>query len=246
MKRKIYFVGEETVNGEKYNTDKFNQVIDPDTQEELFKDIYDITDCADFEKYEHKEDFMSVVIGMAYAALSLEGKVGNEIIVTAIDAQTDIFLWGVKLEIIDDDNFKYTTLDWKANGTILKYVDEIKSIDTCCDAEKLFKDTYKKFLEDKVDAYAEIWYFHNPQVKELFSEDEFMELAKKSSRFVCKSDGKTVYSVDYHTVKQILFKEDEEKCYAYDKMWKEFVNGMVAYMKVQVEKVLKTLNGEVM
>lgn len=127
MNKKIYFVGEGTVNGEKYNTDKFNQVIDPDTQEELFKDIYDITDCADFEKYEHKEDFMSLVIGMAYAALSLEGEVGNEIIVTAIDTQTDIFLWGVKLEIIDDDNFQYTTLDWKSNG-VFKFQDECTSM----------------------------------------------------------------------------------------------------------------------
>lgn len=165
--------------------------------------------------------------------------VGNEIIVNAIDAKTDIFLWGVKLEIIDDDNFKYTTLDWKA------YVDEIKSIDTCCDAEKLFKDTYKKFLEDKVNAYAEIWYFQNLQIKDLFTEDDFMELVKKSSRFVCKTDGKAVSTIDYHTVKQILFKEDEEKCYAYNRIWKEFVNGLDAYMKVQTEKVLNRLNGEV-
>lgn len=144
MKRKIYFVGEGTVNGEKYNTDKFNQVIDPDTQEELFK------------------------------------------------------------------------------------------------------DTYKKFLEDKVNAYAEIWFFQNLQIKDLFTENEFMELVKKSSRFVCKTDGEVVYSIKFHTVNQILFKEDEEKAYAYNRIWKEFVNGLDAYMKVQTEKVLNKLNGEVM
>mgnify|MGYP003312413147 FL=1 len=115
-----------------------------------------------------------------------------------------------------------------------------------CDAEELFKETYKKLLENKVDSYAEIWYFHNPQVKELFSEDEFINLAKKSSRFVCKTDGEVVYSIKFHTVNQILFKEDEEKAYAYNRIWKEFVNGLDAYMKVQTEKVLNKLNGEVM
>lgn len=340
MERKIYFVGEGTVNGEVMRTAKFNQVINPDTMEQVFEDVFQITECADFEKYEQKENFMATVLAMVYGALSLEGEVGEEITFTAIEEGTDIFLWGVKVNIMDEDNFQYTTLDWKSKGTlkytdgdmvisIKQFVEELEAMkdkefvidcdnsqridfkfSVCkiatdfeedeegntmgemvfgdysvadmainfdvidkvvkasdgvyvlelkdgrssvfvtqvdaCDTEKLFKETYKKLLENKVDAYAEIWYFHNPQVKELFSEDEFINLAKKSSRFICKSDGKAVSTIDYHTVKQILFKEDEEKCYAYDKIWKEFVNGMVAYMKVQVEKVLKTLNGEVM
>lgn len=171
MSKKIYFIGEGTVNGEKYNTDKFNQVIDPDTQEELFKDIYDITSCADFEKYEHKEDFMSVVIGMAYAALSLEGEVGNEIIVTAIDAQTDIFLWGVKMEIVDDDNFKYTTLDWKSKGN-LKYMDSDMVITIKQFVEELETMKDKEFVIECDNSHRIDFKFTNWKIDTDYEEDE--------------------------------------------------------------------------
>lgn len=122
MKRKIYFVGEGTVNGETMQTDKFNQVINPDTMEQIFEDVFLITECADFEKYEQKEDFMATVLAMVYEVLALEGEVENEITITAIEDETNIFLWGVKINIIDDDNFQYITLDWKSNG-IFKYED---------------------------------------------------------------------------------------------------------------------------
>ena len=125
MKRKVYFVGEGTVNGETMQTAKFNQVINPDTREQIFEDVFQITDCADFEKYEQKEEFIATVLAMAYEALSLEGEVKNEIIFTAIEESTNIFLWGVKVNIIDDDNFQYTTLDWKSCGVFI-YADSIK------------------------------------------------------------------------------------------------------------------------
>ena len=79
MKRKIYFVGEGTVNGETMQTAKFNQIINPDTSEQIFEDVFQITECADFEKYEQKEDFMATVLAMVYAVLSVEGEVGEEI-----------------------------------------------------------------------------------------------------------------------------------------------------------------------
>ena len=122
MERKIYFVGEGTVNGETMQTAKFNQIINPDTSEQIFEDVFQITECSDFEKYEQKEDFMATVLAMVYADLSVEGEVGEEITFTAIEEGTDIFLWGVKVNIIDDDNFQYTTLDWKSKG-IFKYED---------------------------------------------------------------------------------------------------------------------------
>lgn len=120
MKRKIYFVGEGIVNGETMQTAKFNQVINPDNMEQIFEDVFQITDCAEFEKYEKKEDFMATVLAMVYGALSFEGEVSEEIMFTAIEEDTNIFLWGVKVNIIDDDNFQYTTLDWKSKG-IFKY-----------------------------------------------------------------------------------------------------------------------------
>lgn len=123
MERKIYFVGEGTVNGETMQTAKFNQVINPDTMEQIFEDVFQITECADFEKYEQKEDFMATVLAMVYGALSFEGgEVGEEITFSAIEEGTDLFLWGVQVNIVDDDNFQYTTLDWKSKGKI-KYLD---------------------------------------------------------------------------------------------------------------------------
>ena len=54
MERKIYFVGEGIVNGETVHTDKFNQILNPETMEQIFEDVFQITECADFEKYEKK------------------------------------------------------------------------------------------------------------------------------------------------------------------------------------------------
>lgn len=125
MKRKIYFVGEGTVNGETMQTAKFNQIINPDTMEQIFEDVFQITECADFEKYEQKEDFMATVLAMVYGALSLEGEVEDRITFSAIEEGTDIFLWGVQVDIVDDDNFQYTTLDWKSSG-VFEYVDTVK------------------------------------------------------------------------------------------------------------------------
>lgn len=135
MKKKIYFVGEEIVNGEIVHTDKFNQIINPDTMEQIFEDVFQITECADFEKYEQKEDFIATILGMTYNTLSIDGEVGNKIIITAVEEGTDILLWGVEVEIIDDDNFKYTTLDWKNGGHILKFEDS--DTDPIVDYEEL-------------------------------------------------------------------------------------------------------------
>lgn len=126
MKRKIYFVGEGIVNGETVHTDKFNQIINPDTMEQIFEDVFQITECADFEKYEKKDDFMSTVLAMGLSELSLKGEVENEIAFTAIEEGTDIFLWGVNIKIIDDDIFEYTTLDWKSSG-VFKFVESISN-----------------------------------------------------------------------------------------------------------------------
>lgn len=135
MKKKIYFVCEGTVNGETVNTDKFNQIIDPKTNRQMYEDVFQITECADFEKYEQKEDFIATILGMTYNTLSIDGEVGNKIIITAVEEGTDILLWGVEVEIIDDDNFKYTTLDWKSGGHILKFEDS--DTDPIVDYEEL-------------------------------------------------------------------------------------------------------------
>lgn len=124
MSKKIYFVGEGSVGAGKFTTDKFNQLFDPDTQEELCTDVYQITDCAEFEKYEQKEMFLELVLGTVLCVLNSQGEVEmEEIIVSAIDSETNAFLWGVKFTDINKDNFKYATLDWKAKG-VLVYADD--------------------------------------------------------------------------------------------------------------------------
>lgn len=228
MSKKIYFVGEGTVNGEKYNTDKFNQVIDPDTQEELFKDIYDITSCADFEKYEHKEDFMSVVIGMAYAALSLEGEVGNEIIVTAIDAQTDIFLWGVKLEIIDDDNFKYTTLDWKSKGIFI------------------MQDNSTSMREVTVKEFAKVF---EGVLAEVNTTDYFgitFEMSKARIEY-SKDDGEVTFTTgnyNYDGVGSVIIEEEQIESIEYDEESEEYIVSFVNNIPDITVSIFKELNAK--
>lgn len=124
-------------------TAKFNQIINPDTSEQIFEDVFQITECADFEKYEQKEDFMATVLTMVYVALSVEGEVGEEITFTAIEEGTDIFLWGIKVDMMDEDNFQYTALDWKSKGT-LKYVEG----DMVISIKQFMVISIKQFVEE--------------------------------------------------------------------------------------------------
>lgn len=154
MKKKIYFVCEGTVNGETVNTDKFNQIIDPKTNKQMFEGVFQITDCAEFEKYDQKEDFIATILSMTYNALSHDGDVGNNIIIAAVEEGTDILLWGVEVGIIDDDNFKYTTLDWKSGGHILKFEDS--DTDPIVDQEELCQYIKDRLGEDSKLTLEEI------------------------------------------------------------------------------------------
>lgn len=171
MERKIYFVGEGTVNGETMQTDKFNQIINPDTMGQIFEDVFQITECADFEKYEQKDEFMATVLAMVYSALSLEGEVGNEISFTAIEEGTDIFLWGVNINIIDDDNFQYTTLDWKSKG-IFKYMDSDMVISIKQFVEELESMKDKKFVIECDNSCRIDFKFSHCKIYTSFEEDD--------------------------------------------------------------------------
>ena len=171
MERKIYFVGEGIVNGETVHTDKFNQILNPETMEQIFEDVFQITECADFEKYEKKDDFMATVLGMVYAALSVEGEVENEIIFSAIEEGTDIFLWGVQIDIIDDDNFQYTTLDWKSKGTV-KYFDGEMVISIKQFVEELETMKDKEFVINCDNSQRIDFKFTNCKIETEFEQDD--------------------------------------------------------------------------
>ena len=171
MEKKIYFVGEGTVNGETMQTAKFNQIINPDTSEQIFEDVFQITECAEFEKYEQKEDFMATVLAMVYGALSLEGEVEDRITLSAIEEDTDIFLWGVQVDIVDEDNFQYTTLDWKSKGT-LKYMDldMVITIKQLVEELETMKD--KEFVIECDNSHRIDFKFTNWKIDTDFEEDE--------------------------------------------------------------------------
>lgn len=171
MERKIYFVGEGTVNGETVNSDKFNQIINPDTMEQIFEDVFQITECADFEKYEKKDDFMATVLAMVYGALSVDGEVGNEITFSAIEEGTDIFLWGVRISIIDDDNFQYTTLDWKSNG-IVKYMDSNMVISIKQFVEELESMKDEQFVINCDNSHRIDFKFSHCRIETEFEQDD--------------------------------------------------------------------------
>ena len=122
-KKKIHFVTEGIVDGEPIQSEKFNQIVNPDTEKIIFDDVFQITDCKDFEKYRDKNEFLATVLEMAISYFEDFGDIIGEITLVAIDEKTDIFQWGVSMKILDDGTFQYGTIDYKADGKILKFAD---------------------------------------------------------------------------------------------------------------------------
>lgn len=122
-KKKIHFVTEGIVDGEPIQSEKFNQIVNPDTEKVIFDDVFQITECKDFEKYRDKNEFLATVLEMAISYFEDFGDIIGEITLVAIDEKTDIFQWGVSMKILDDGTFQYGTIDYKADGKILKFAD---------------------------------------------------------------------------------------------------------------------------
>ena len=122
-KKKIHFVTEGIVDGEPIQSEKFKQIVNPDTEKIIFDDVFQITECKDFEKYRDKNEFLATVLEMAISYFEDFGDIIGEITLVAIDEKTDIFQWGVSMKILDDGTFQYGTIDYKADGKILKFAD---------------------------------------------------------------------------------------------------------------------------
>lgn len=135
MKKKIYFVTETDVGGVLVRGEKFNRIVKPGTEETIFDDVFQITECADFEKYEQKGDFLDAVIGIEEEYFDKTGDKIASIELVAVDEDTDILQWGVSIKLLEDEKFQYTTLDYKSSGHILKYEDS--DTDPIVDQEEL-------------------------------------------------------------------------------------------------------------
>ena len=127
MNKKIYFVAEAKVDGDIIQSDKFNLFVNPENNDQIFSDVFQITEYRDFEQYKNKEDFIVTVLSMAASYFDVYGDNVKDISIVAIDADTNVFLWGGKFNVVDDDKFQYAILDWKSKG-IFKFQDDDMTI----------------------------------------------------------------------------------------------------------------------
>lgn len=123
MNKKIYFVTEGIVDSETIHSERFNQIVNPDTEETIFDDVFQITECNLFEEYKDKENFLEAVLVIAESYFADFGEKLFKITLIAIDQESDIFQWGVSMDHFDEDSFKYTTLDFKESGYSFKFED---------------------------------------------------------------------------------------------------------------------------
>lgn len=109
VEKKIYFTGEAIVNGKSIQTGRIEKVVDAETEKPIYEDAFQITEYADLEKYEKKDDFIMNLLSVVYFALKMEGKIEGEVTLNAIEEGTDICKWGIKMEILNDEEFQYET-----------------------------------------------------------------------------------------------------------------------------------------
>ena len=86
-KKKIHFVTEGIVDGEPIQSEKFNQIVNPDTEKIIFDDVFQITECKDFEKYRDKNEFLATVLEMAISYFEDFG----DIIIHIFDKENRLF-----------------------------------------------------------------------------------------------------------------------------------------------------------
>lgn len=109
--KKIYFVGEASINGKTVQTERIDKIIDAETEKTIYEDVFQITEYADVENYKNKDDFIMHLLSAAYFILKMEGKIEGAVILNAMEESTDICKWGIRMEILDDEKFQYETFD---------------------------------------------------------------------------------------------------------------------------------------
>ena len=109
--KRIYFLGEASINGKTVQTERIDKIIDAETEKTIYEDVFQITKYADVENYKNKDDFIINLLSVAYFILKAEGEIEGAVILKAMEEGTDICKWGIRMEIIDNEKFQYETFD---------------------------------------------------------------------------------------------------------------------------------------
>lgn len=109
--KRIYFVGEASINGRTVQTERIDKIIDAETEKPIYEDAFQITKYADVENYKNKDNFIMNLLSTAYFILKVEGEIEGAVILNALEEGTDICKWGIRMEIMDNEKFQYETFD---------------------------------------------------------------------------------------------------------------------------------------
>lgn len=118
---KIYMIVEAQVDGQTLQSEKFNQLFNPDTEDVGFSEVFNMTDSKEFSDYEKKDDFINVVLGMACDLFAEAGEEISDINFFAIEEGTEIFRWGINILEFDEETVQYEIVDWNDGEYIFKF-----------------------------------------------------------------------------------------------------------------------------
>lgn len=121
---KIYFIADTKI-GEELMTTAPLYVITDDNNNRLFTDILEITDVKAFEKHPDREKFITTVFQMVENYFSDIGKIGCTVI-SAVDKNTHIFQWGIRIERTDDEHISTSLINWKATEKKISHYKQYK------------------------------------------------------------------------------------------------------------------------
>lgn len=110
---KIYMIAEAQANDETFQSEKFNQLFNPDTGNTGYTEVFDMTDSEEFINYENKDDFVDAVLGMVCDLFKEVGDDISDICIVAVDEETGAFLWGINILDFDEDTVQYEIVKWK-------------------------------------------------------------------------------------------------------------------------------------
>ena len=110
---KIYLIAEATYGEEVTTSDELCFIEDADGKR-ILDDIFQITSFDDFMSSPNKEEFIQAVFPMIEDYFSEDGTFDFAMI-AAIDRNTHIFQWGIKIERKDEDYIEYSCINWKDN-----------------------------------------------------------------------------------------------------------------------------------
>lgn len=118
---KIYMIVEAQVDGQTLQSEKFNQLFNPDTEDVGFSEVFNMTDSKEFSDYEKKDDFIDVVLGMACELFAEAGEEISDITFLAIEEGTEVFRWGINILEFDEETVQYEIVDWNDGEHIFKF-----------------------------------------------------------------------------------------------------------------------------